>query len=194
MKPTHTPSNQTESAQTARPNRKDTLLRATVLTAAIAIGATTLLLSVSPTARAFAMHGGGSDGDSFIAQMHGGGHSHADMHAHFDKVMTEAGIDDARKQQIHGIMKDAMDAEHADMKSFHDSCSQLKTLLTAETIDDAAIAQVRAEQDRLALATSHRLSDTMVAVAKVLTPAQRAKLGAEIDKMMASHDMHHHDG
>jgi len=32
----------------------------------------------------------------------------------------------------------------------------------------------------------------MVAVAKVLTPAQRAKLGAEIDRMMASHGAHHH--
>ena len=36
------------------------------------------------------------------------------------------------------------------------------------------------------LATSRRLSDT-IRVAKVLTPAQRQKLGTEIDRMMAAH-------
>jgi len=179
-------------APSGRPNRARRLLRATALVAVFALGATTLLLGVSPSARALAMQSGNGQGASFFEQMHGGAHSHAGMQAHFDEVLTEAGVDGAHKREIHGIMKEAMTAQHADMKRFHDACSQLKTLLTADAIDDAAIAQVRAEQDRLALATSHRLSDTMVAVAKVLTPAQRAKLGAEIDRMMASPGAHHH--
>ena len=173
-----------------RAHRRPKMLRATALVAALALGATTLLLGVSPAARALAQSGG-TQGASLFEAMNAGAHSRADMHAHFDKLLAEAGVDDAHKQQIHGIVKDAMTAQHVDMKRFHDSCSRLKTLLSADTIDDAAIAQVRGEQDRLALATSHRLSDTMVAVAKVLTPAQRAKLGAEIDRMMASHSAHH---
>lgn len=171
-------------------NRKHKLIRATALTAAIAFGSATTFMAVATSAQAVAMHAGGHD--SMMMGMHG--HSPEDMHKHFDKVLTEAGASDAQKQQIHAIMKDAMDAEHADMKSFHDGVHQLKTLLTAETIDEAAIARVRDQQDQLMLATSHRLSDTMVAVAKVLDPAQREKLGAEIDRMMAEHEGHHHGG
>lgn len=174
------------------PDMKHTLIRTGALAAAILIGTTAALLSIVPASRAFAESTGTGGHESFFASMHGGGHSHAGMHAHFDKVLTEAGASDSQKQQIRAIMKDAMIAEHADMETFHDGVKQLKTLLTADAIDDAGIASVRTEQDRLLLATSHRLSDTMVAVAKVLTPAQRAKLGAEIDRMMASHDMDHH--
>ena len=172
-----------------QPSLKHRLIRATALTAAIAFGTATIFTAVTYSAQAFAMHAGGHD--AIMMGMHGG-HSPEEMHKHFDKVLTEAGASDAQKQQIHAIMKDAMDAEHADMKSFHESCGQLKTLLTAETIDEAAVAKVRDQQDQLLLTTSHRLSGTMLAVAKVLNPAQRAKLGAEIDKMMAEHSEHHH--
>jgi Spy/CpxP family protein refolding chaperone len=172
-----------------RPNWKHKLIRATALTVAVVFGTATTFMAVASSARAVAMHAGGHE--SFVMSMHSG-HSPEEMHKHFDKVLTEAGASDAQKQQIHAIMKDAMDAEHADMKSFHESCSQLKTLLTAETIDEAAVAKVRDQQDQLLLTTSHRLSGTMLAVAKVLNPAQRAKLGAEIDKMMAEHSEHHH--
>jgi Spy/CpxP family protein refolding chaperone len=187
------PTSKFESTQ-APPDRPNRIrkLRATALVAAFALGATTLLLGVSPVARALAMQAGNAEGTSLFEQMHGGAHSPAGMHDHFEAVLGEAGVDGARKKEIHDIMKEAMTAQHADMSRFHDTCSQLKTLLTADGIDDAAIARVRAEQDRLALAASHRLSDTMVAVAKVLTPAQRAKLGAEIDRMIASSGAHHH--
>jgi len=174
---------------TNQPNWKHKLLRATALTAAIAFGTATTFTAVTYSAQAFAMHAGGHD--SMMMGMHGG-HSPEEMHKHFDKVLTEAGASDAQKQQIHAIMKDAMDAEHADMKSFHDNMRQMKTLLTADTIDVAAIDKVRDQQDQLLLATSHRVTDTLVAAAKVLNPEQRAKLGAEIDKMMAEHAEHHH--
>ena len=102
------------------------------------------------------------------------------------------GANDAQKQQIHALMKQAMTAEHADMENYHASFGHLKTLLAADPIDDTAIATLRTEQDRLALSASRRLSDTAVAVAHILTPAQRVKLGAEIDQMMDSHMAQHH--
>ena len=181
-----TPTNPSEEL-----NWKHKLIRATALTTAIAFGTAITFTAVIDSAQAFAMHAGGHD--SMMMGMHGG-HSPEEMHRHVDKVLTEAGASEAQKQQIHAIMKDAMDAEHADMKRFHDSVHQMKTLLTAEAIDEAAIAKLREQQDQLMLATSHRLSDTMLAVAKVLNPAQRAKLGAEIDRMMAEHEGHHHGG
>jgi len=67
-------------------------------------------------------------------------------------------------------------------------------MTAAATSCETAVARVRSEQDQLMLGTSHRLSDTMLAVARVLTPAQRAKLGEEIDRMMAEHGGHHHGG
>ena len=190
----HTKTTDSTATSPILPDWKRRLLRGTALSAAVVIGLSTTFLAIAPAARALAAQSGMDDHGSFLASMHGGMHSHDDMHAHLDKLMTDAGVGEAQKQQIHAIMKDAMTAEHADMEKFHDSCSQLKTLLTARTIDNAAIASVRAGQDRLMLATSHRLTDTVVAVANILTPDQRAKLGAEFDRMMASHDMHHHGG
>jgi Spy/CpxP family protein refolding chaperone len=188
--------NTTTTALTAtssrRPNWKAIALRSFALTAAIAVGTTAVYLSVMPSARATATNPTAGDSGSFFQQMHAGAHSHEELDAHFDKVLTEAGASDAQKQQIQAIMKQAMNAEHTDMQDYHASVGRLKTLLTASPIDEPAVATLRAEQDRLALVASRGLSDTAVAVARVLTPTQRVKLGAEIDQMMDSHMAHHH--
>ena len=173
------------------PNWKAIALRSFALTAAIAVGTTAVYLTAVPSARATTTNSTTEASGSFL-QMHGAAHSHEEMHAHFDKVLTEAGASDAQKQKIQAIMKQAMDTEHADMQDYHASVGRLKTLLTANPIDDSAVATLRAEQDRLALAASRGLSDTAVAVARVLTPTQRVKLSAEIDQMMDQHMAHHH--
>ena len=173
------------------PNWKATLLRSFALTAALAVGSTAVYLTVASSARAVSATSTDHSA-SFLQRMHGGAHSNQDLHAHFDKVLTEAGASDAQKQQIQTIIKQAMTAEHADMQDYHASVGHLKSLLAADPIDDAAIATLRTEQDRLVLSASRRLSDTAVTIARVLTPAQRVKLGAEIDRMMASHEEQHH--
>ena len=104
--------------------------------------------------------------------------------------MTEIGASDEQKQQIGTLVKDAMTAEHADMQQFHANLGQLKTLLAANDIDEAAVAKLRGQQDQLLLTADQRLTDTLVASAKLLTPAQRQMLAAHIDKMVASG--HHH--
>jgi len=188
--------NTTTTALTATsshgPNRKAWWLRSFALIAAIAMGTTVVYLTMVPSAHAVTATTPPDDSTSFFQQMHGGAHSHEEMHAHFDKVLTEAGASDAQKQKIQAIMKQAMTAEHTDMQDYHASMGRLKTLLAANPIDDAAVATLRADQDRLALAASRRLSDTTVTIARVLTPVQRVKLGAEIDRMMDSHMEHHH--
>jgi len=181
--------NETNGSTSHTPKRP--WIRTGALAAAIALGAATTVFAIAPGARALAAgHDGAGGPHALFASMHGG-HSPDEMHAHFDQVLSDAGTNPAQRAQIHAIMKQAMDAEHADMQRFHESCERLKTVLTASVIDDAAIRSIRAEQDRLVVATSHRLSDTMVAVARVLTPAQRAKLGADIDRMMMEHRMRH---
>lgn len=178
-------SNPNDSLDASNPSpRGRGWLRGGVLAIAITLGAATVALAAAP---------GAGGPHAMFATMHGG-HSPDAMHAHFEQVLAEAGVNPAQRQQVHAIMKQAMDAEHIDMQLFHESCEQLKTVLTAPVIDEAKVRSIRAEQDQLVLATSHRLSDTMLAVARVLTPAQRAKLGADIDRMMMEHRMEQHGG
>jgi Spy/CpxP family protein refolding chaperone len=178
-------------ASPRNPNWKATLLRSFALTAALAVGSGAVYMTVTGSARA-GNAGSTDDSGSFFQRMHGGAHANEDLHAHFDKVLSEAGASDAQKQQIQAIIKQAMTAEHDDMQKYHASVGHLKDLLTAEPIDDAAIATLRGEQDRLVLSASRRLSDTAVTIARSLTPAQREKLGAQIDQMMAAHMGQHH--
>lgn len=131
-------------------------------------------------------------GDAWMAHMHG--HSPAQMHAHFDQVLTRAGVDGARRQQVERILESAMQAEHADMRRYHASFGRLKALLAAQRVDAEAVASLRREQDALALNCSRRISDTALQVAQLLTPEQRQVLSADIDRMLADHMGHHPAG
>lgn len=185
--------NDSTSRQTShRPRWTHRLIWGGALVVAVAVGGMTLFLGASPDARAVAANAGGGGPDAFFAHMHGGGQDHARMHAHFDKVLDDAGVSEAQKLQIHAIMKTALADTHADLQRYHAGVGQLTTLLTEEPIDDAAIATLGAGQDRIAVATSQRLTGAVVAAARVLTPAQRVKLGADIERMMASHQNSHH--
>ena len=172
-------------------NWQSRLLRGIALTAALGAGMTVMYAATAPSAFAGTAIAG-IDGTGWFERMHG--HSHAQVHAHFDQVLTKAGVNAAQKQQIHLIASDAMTAEHADMQRYHATFARLRTLLTASRIDEASVDAVRAEQDQLALATSRRLSETTIAIAKVLTPDQRRAVGAQIDQMMATGMGHHAAG
>jgi len=189
--------NNSASRKTAR-GWKRGLVRTLVLSGAVGLGMTTMYMVNPPSALAAALatvegDAGGSSNPMGMA------HSHERMHRHVEAMLTKVGASDTQKAQISAIVKDAMTAQHADMEKYHATLEQLKTLLTADAIDDAAVSTLRAQQDQLFLSTSQRLSDTVVQVAKVLTPAQRQMLGAELDKMMSSAGGHqmmmfHHMG
>lgn len=183
---------QIQNLPKSRPHLKTTLLRGLVLTAAIGIGMTVTYLATAPSALAATVIAGVDGGGSWLERMHG--HSHAGMHAHFDQVLTDAGVGAAQKQQIHSIASEAMTAQHEDMQLYHASAIRLKDLLAASQFDDSSIESVRAEQDQLMLAMSRRLSETAIRIAQVLTPAQRQALGNRIDQMMKAGIGHHHSG
>lgn len=175
------------SSDSGRPGRRTRLLQAFGLVAALGAGGIAMHLAQASTASPD--DGGGAP--SFFHHAHCAG-SPERLRAHVDKVLTDAGASDDQKQQIETAVMDAVTAEHADMKQYHDTLAQLKTLLTAEPIDDAAVATLRAQQDKLALALSERPTDTAVTIAKSLAPDQRARLGEQIDQMMSEHGMSHH--
>lgn len=161
-----------------RMNWKNGLLRTAVLGGMVGLG-------MAAMAAIGAAQPATADDPAAMMQQH-----HEKMKQHFDRVLTEIGASDAQKQQIDALFKDAMTAEHADMQKFHENMRQIETLLTAPDIDEAALAKLHGEQDQLLLATTQRVSDTLLQAAKVLTPAQRQMLAVHIDKMRASG--HHH--
>ncbi len=121
--------------------------------------------------------------------MHGGSPAamHAMMEAHLDRMLASVGASADQSSRIHAIFASAMGSlgpMHAQMAAAH---AQFRTLLTAPTIDRAAIEKLRAEH----MATADQLSRVMVGAmedaAQVLTPEQRTKLATQMSQ-------HHHMG
>ena len=176
--------NHTNSPAT-RVSWRQRLLKGAVLSAVFAAGVATVQLLPSPAAFASdlaGLHGPGPGGDADMRERH-----RAMMHDHLQRVLTDAGTSEAQRKKIEGIVRAAMDDQHADMERMHADMKLLKELLTAPTIDIAKVTTVRAEQEQLAIQTSRRLTDTALAIAQQLTPAQRQALGKQIDEMFARH-------
>ena len=159
---------------------------------AIAGSATAAYVVSAPAALAATQTGATDNAPSWFARMHG--HSHADMRAHFDGVLTQAGVTGPQKQAVDRIVHDAMLAEHADMARYHAAAGELKQLLVASPIDETAVERVRTEQDRVAVDASRTLTEAAVQVARLLTPRQRQAIGGQLDQMMADGAAHHHGG
>ena len=176
----------TRSTPAARPSRRALLPRGLALAAALCIGAAGTYAVTAPAALA-ATVGAGVEASPWLQHLHG----HAALHEHIGQVLARAGASDAQRQAIEGIVKEAMQAQHADMARYHAGLHHLKALLAAPQIDAAAIERVRSQQDQLLLDTDRRLTETLVRIARVLTPAQRQALSADIDRMMAARLGHH---
>ena len=176
----------TRPSLSLRPQRAS---RALAVALAFCLGGVTTYFATAPSALAATVVAG-IDGPNWMARLHG--HTHAELHAHFEEVLANAGVDDARKQQIGTIVSGAMQAEHADMARYHATWGALQQLLAAPRVDEGAVEKLRAEQDALFVDASRRLSETAVQIARTLTPAQRQALSAEIDRRMAS-GHHAHD-
>ena len=101
-----------------------------------------------------------------------------------DRMLESVDASEAQHKRVREIM----DAALKELKPQHEALRQLhqdsRKLLTAPTIDAAAVeakrVQMQAQQD----AISKRMSQAMVEAAKVLSPEQRAKLA----ERMARHE------
>jgi Spy/CpxP family protein refolding chaperone len=120
----------------------------------------------------------------------GGGHGgmHARMHAHMERMLTVAEATPEQRAKIHAIFKSAM----SQMKPLHKEMAgahrDLHRLLTAPTIDRAALEQLRGERMADADQASRILVKALADAAEVLTPEQRAKIGAEMAAHHGGHD------
>lgn len=89
-----------------------------------------------------------------------------------------------QKAKVATIAKAAM-SDLRPLREKHKAArEQAIKLLTQETIDRAALEQVRADELQLAEQVSKRLTQALADTAEVLTPAQRGKLAERMKKRM----------
>ena len=118
------------------------------------------------------------------------------MHASFTPEQAEKRIDrglkhfyvevdatEAQKQKLDPIVKQAAKDLMPLRAKMHEARKQGAALLSAETVDRAAIESFRAQQLQMADAASKRFSQALADVAEVLTPAQRKDLAQRLERM-----------
>jgi Spy/CpxP family protein refolding chaperone len=113
-----------------------------------------------------------------------GGPDHAGMHAmamaHLEQMLDKVGATPEQKSKIETILHTgfaSMAGIHAEMQQAH---ARLHALITAPTIDRAALEQLRAAEIAQIDQASRKMVKAMADAAEVLTPEQRAKAAAMI--------------
>lgn len=159
-------------------------LRRLLLGAAFAVTfvAGGLVMSGTPAAAlTMAMEMGGMHG------MHGHGDMHKMMEAHVDKMLTAVDATADQKTRIKEILHKGFESIAPLHEKLADTHRDLHQLITAPTIDRAALEQLRAARVGDLDQASKVMVQTLADAAEVLTPEQRAKLG----KLMAEHQHQH---
>lgn len=141
---------------------------------ALSLGATAL----AQTAGVAAMHHHAS---SMTAQ---------DMNSHVDDMLqhlyTAVNATDAQKAQLEPLLKQAVSDVHPILAKLGDTHAQILSLLSADTVDAAAIEAVRAAQVATVDQASKRIAQAVTDTANVLTPTQRKALATHIAQMQTS--------
>lgn len=100
-----------------------------------------------------------------------------------DRMLSRVDATAEQKQKAATIAKQTA-AEMAPLREQHMKArQQAMQLLTAPTVDRAALERVRAEQLQSAEALSRKVTQSLADIAEVLTPEQRAKLGQQMQQM-----------
>ncbi len=148
------------------------------------------VVAMAGTLAACAQHG--PDGGHGWRHGHGGMHGAMDpetMGRRIDKgvewVLSDVNATPEQKQKVSAIAKSAA-TELAPLRDQHRAArKQVMQLLSAPTVDRAALETVRAEQLKSAEAASRRITLALADIADVLTPEQRVKLRERAESRMA---------
>jgi Spy/CpxP family protein refolding chaperone len=119
--------------------------------------------------------------------MAGHGHMHAMMHAHIAHMLEVAGATPEQKAKIHQIMMGAMQSLGPPHHKLAGTHQELHAILTAPTIDRAALERLRAERMADADQASRVVVQALADAAEVLTPEQRAKLATAMAEHQHAH-------
>jgi Spy/CpxP family protein refolding chaperone len=94
------------------------------------------------------------------------------------------GVTDAQLDQIVSIASSTARELHT-ARDRHGDHAAIVTALSAETVDRAALETLRVEHIAALDAGSRKLTEALARIAEVLTPAQRAQLAAQVEKLHA---------
>lgn len=97
-------------------------------------------------------------------------------------VLVDVDATAEQKAQVTSILQSAANDTRALMDSHIAARTQLREILSADTIDRARLESVRADQLRLADQASKRILEGIADAAEVLTPQQRGALAAKAEK------------
>ena len=131
----------------------------------------------------------GTPAAALTMAMEAGMHGHGDMHAmamaHIEKMLTAVDATPDQKAQIKSILHKGFESIGPLHEKLADTHRDLHQLLSAPTIDRAALEQLRAARVGDLDQASKVMVQTFADAADVLRPEQRAKLA----RLMAEH--HH---
>lgn len=136
--------------------------------------------------------GAGAFADGQLA-MPGHG-AHGDMSAHIDHALKHLYVDidatPAQQAKIGPLVHQALQDLKPLHEQLHAAHQQAMQLMTAPTIDRAALEQSRQHGMQLADQASKRLVQLLADVGDVLTPVQRQKLAEHLAKLHGMGGMH----
>ena len=172
------------SPAAARPSR---------LTMRVLFGSALIAVAASTMSPAFAQghHGPGGMGPAAMGQGPGGPFGGSPRH--IERMLDGVNATDAQRAQIKQIVA----AAAVDMKAQREAGRSLRErsrqIFTAPTIDANAAEQVRLQMLTQHDQMSRKTLQVMLDVAQVLTPEQRAKIGAQMARRGEQMREHQHE-
>jgi Spy/CpxP family protein refolding chaperone len=110
------------------------------------------------------------------------------MEYRMDQVLTDAGASAEQKDKIKTLFKTTMDEVRPARGERKEMRAEVMKLLSAPTIDRAAIEDLRAKHVAELDAKSKTIAKAVADAAEILTPDQRKKLVDELDDFGPDHD------
>lgn len=133
----------------------------------------TIAFAGGPTAEKMRHHFGGPKSEEDVRE-------HLDERA--DRLLERVSATEEQRAAVDGILDDLAPELYARRTAARDLRKDLRAELTAETIDRAALEDLRAEGIALADEGSRAVMNALADLAEVLTPEQRAQIGEAIDR------------
>ncbi len=97
-------------------------------------------------------------------------------------MLDDVKANDEQKAKASAIVKASLEKGAPLAEKLRDNHEQMRKLMSAATIDKAAIEVLRVEQIKLMDESSKLMTQTLQDVAEVLTPEQRTKLAEKMEK------------